>query len=68
MIEKKKYVCELCDTEYTDVHKCEECEQGHKIPKKIISSKYKAITVTPEGYPTKIVVEFKDGSQKYYYL
>lgn len=68
MIEKKKYVCEICGTEYADVNKCEKCEQGHKIPKKIISSSYKEIIDRPDGYPTRIVVEFKDGSQKYYYL
>lgn len=66
MIEKKKYICEICGTEYADKCMCQKCEQGHKKPKKIRYTSYKSINVIPNGYPIKITVEFEDGSTKEY--
>ena len=66
MREKMLFVCDFCGTKYTDKCKCEECEKGHKKPKKVKSSKYVSIFDNKPGYPTYIMVEMSDGtSQKY---
>lgn len=61
MKEVKHYICEICGTEYNDKRKCQDCEEGHKKPMKIVGEKYQPITANHLGIPTRIEVEMEDG-------
>lgn len=39
------YICEVCGTEYKEKVKARECEDRHKQPVKIVSCRYRPITV-----------------------
>ena len=43
------YVCEFCNTEYTDKGKAEECEKGHHKPVKISKCLYESCRSNCEG-------------------
>lgn len=58
----ERYRCELCNTEYSDKKKAEACEQNHKKPKKIVSSRYLSKGQDETGYPKSIDVLLADGN------
>lgn len=55
MIEGKRYICELCGTEYKSKEKCMNCESFHR----------KVVTVKPKYYAGQknpmLYVTFEDG-------
>ena len=57
------YICDICKTEYNNKRKCENCESGHRKPKKIIGAIYHPITINALGIPEKIEIEFDNGSK-----
>lgn len=64
MKEIKKYLCELCGTEYDSFEEAKECELYHKKIKgyEVPNKKY----VPNEMYPRFITVKFEDGSKMTY--
>lgn len=58
----ERYRCELCNTEYSDKKKAEECEKNHKKPKKIVSYRHLAIGQNLKGYPVSVDVLMDDGN------
>lgn len=69
MKEVKKYVCEVCGSEYDEKKEAQACERGHKIPMDIIKAGY--VPKTHEyiiGYPTSITVKMSDGKECVYRL
>ena len=66
MKEKKLYTCEICNTDYADKKKAEQCEKEHKLLEKatLIIGQYKPISVYPNGEPYKIRVKFP-GTDKF---
>lgn len=70
MREKILYICEVCHTEYADKDKAQRCEVSH-IPlkdMKIINGKYQPVNShrTALSWPSKIVVQDKDGNEMEY--
>lgn len=61
-----QYKCSVCGTVYADKKKCEACESGHKVPVKIVNRKYQAIGINGSGFPDKITVATKDGTEAMY--
>lgn len=61
MKEVKHYICELCNTEYSDKNKAQECEKNHKKYTEIVGAKYLSKGQDLKGYPVKIDVKFSDG-------
>lgn len=62
----KKYVCEVCRTEFNDEEKAAKCEKNHGINGKIASTKYYSIGVVEDGLPINITVEFSNGKTAVY--
>lgn len=62
------YECEICHTNYNNIVKAEECETKHEIPKKILSYKYKPITMVESGLPTSITIDFGSGEKHTYHI
>lgn len=60
-----QYKCEVCGTLYNSEEKCLECENQHKIPKKIIKSVYRSRN-SYEGFPEFIYINFEDKYEKKY--
>lgn len=60
--EIKHYICDICHTEYNSKAQCLECEKSHKTPIKIMREHYISIGQNKAGYPSKIDVEFEDGT------
>ena len=58
MKEKVLYYCEYCGTAYADKKKAMECENFHRVPKKIVRNgcDYKPKNVGP-GFPFRIRVQ-----------
>lgn len=38
-----QYQCDICNTVYNNENDCKRCEDGHKIPVKIVGYKFNAI-------------------------
>lgn len=55
------YVCEFCNTEYTDKEKAEECEKGHHKPVKISKCKYISYRNDHTGVPFNVFIEMDNG-------
>ena len=55
------YTCEFCGTNYSDKCRCEKCEKGHKVPKKIHREKYLSIGQDAKGYPAAVDIEMDNG-------
>ena len=55
------YVCECCGTQYKELKKCKECEDGHVKPVKIVGDKFVCIKNNKAGYPTEVYVQMEDG-------
>ena len=55
------YTCEFCGTNYSDKCRCEKCEKGHKVPKKIHREKYFSIEQDDKGYPAAVDIEMDNG-------
>lgn len=66
MKEIKRYVCEICNTEYKDQSECEKCENTHCKPVKIIKAKYIAANNNLKGYPTSVIIKMADGTEQTY--
>lgn len=66
MKEVKKYVCEVCGTEYDEKCDAQYCEREHKIPMDIIKASYFPATYDSSGYPSRITVKMSDGSERVY--
>lgn len=67
---KTTYVCEICHTEYADKGEAQRCEVYH-IPlkdMKIVSGKYQPVRSHSSAlsWPSKIVVQDKDGNRMEY--
>lgn len=62
MTEKKLYTCDVCHTDYASKEDARECEKGH-----ILSTVIKDFRYTSHSkYPTKILVKFTDGKERWY--
>lgn len=63
MTEIKKYVCDLCKTEYSTEEKCRKCEERHKTPVKIKGYVHENDCATYEtvNFPMYVGIEFQDG-------
>lgn len=68
MKEKQLFVCELCNTEYTDKKKAKLCEDSHKTKFKIKNMRYVAMNNYRSGFPVTVTLEAEDGSIKTYKL
>lgn len=66
MKEIKRYVCEICKTEYADKAQAQKCERAHKLPLEIVSYRYRPITDDKSGYPQTITVKMGDGKEATY--
>lgn len=66
MKEIKRYVCEICKTEYTDKAQALKCERAHMPPLEIVSQRYRPITDDQSGYPQTITVKMGDGKEVTY--
>ncbi len=62
MREVTHYVCGVCGTEYAVKADCERCEENHKKPLKIKSTRYQPITADESGYPRTIDVRMSDSA------
>lgn len=59
---KTLYTCEICRTDFAEKKEAEKCEKEHVNPKMIYDFRVQA----HGKYPTKIEVEFADGSKHWY--
>jgi len=66
MKETKLYTCEFCGTAYKDKARCQECEENHSKPVKIVDAAYASFKSDQSGYPKYIVVEMEDGEEVEY--
>ena len=66
MKEIKKYVCEVCGSEYDEKKEAQACERGHKIPMDIIKASYLPVAYDSSGYPSRITVKMSDNSECVY--
>lgn len=65
MKEIKQYRCEICNTLYAEKRECEICEKQHVVPLGIKIACFKPHKVCAK-YPTRICVEFEDGTIRDY--
>lgn len=61
MKEVKHYICEVCNTEYNEKSKAEDCEKGHIFPKSIKNKRYLPMKNNNKGYPISIDVLMENG-------
>lgn len=61
MKEVKKYICEVCGTEYNEKQKCAQCEKSHKKIGNIKKARYLNVSQNAQGYPITVDIEFEDG-------
>ena len=66
MKEFQLYQCEFCKTSYTSKQEAKNCEAAHKIPVRITDCKYLGYKNLNGGHPTRITIEFNDGSVRNY--
>lgn len=66
MKEKTKYLCDFCGTEYASCVDCQKCEENHKQPKKIVSTKYYPKSMNEKGYPQNVAILMSDGTKVIY--
>lgn len=66
MKEVKKYICEICHTEYSDKSACTRCEKGHVTAREIAKERHLSISQNGKGYPVSITVKMSDGTEKVY--
>ena len=62
----KRYVCEICGTEYRDEKMAVNCEKGHRTPVEITGMRYAPITNDATGYPQYIIVRMSSGEKVAY--
>ena len=63
MKETKLYTCEFCGKSYDEKSKCQQCEENHSRPVKIIGARYVPFKGDESGYPKYVVVEMEDGEE-----
>lgn len=68
MKETKLYICEICNTNYSDKSKCKQCEENHKKPVKIDKCKYLSYKSDNTGLPNQVTIMFDDGRCRTYYI
>lgn len=56
-----QYKCDHCGTLYKDKNLCEQCENQHRTPNKIVKAEHKPMNVCTE-YPWSIQIEFDNGA------
>lgn len=66
MKETKLYTCEFCGTSYKEKSKCQQCEENHSKPVKIVDAAYASFKGDESGYPKRITVEMEDGEEVEY--
>lgn len=66
MIERVKFICELCGRAYDNAESAKECEQKHIAIEKIEKIFYSQSIWDDKVYPDRIVIKFVDGKQKSY--
>ena len=62
----KHYKCEICETEYSDVERCQRCEQSHIAPQTIAKARYLPNSVETKNYPVELNIVFGDGTIRTY--
>lgn len=63
---ERRYICEICGTEYNDKTKAQHCEKGHCKPLEIIKARYLSVGNNAKGYPLEITVKMADGTEQKY--
>lgn len=58
------FICEICKEEYKEKDKCMECEDNHRKPIGIVSSKYSPIRLDKTGLPITITIEVEGGKEQ----
>ena len=66
MKEVKKFVCEVCGSEYNEKENAQKCERDHKIPMDIIMASYLPVAYDSSGYPSRLTVKMSDDSECVY--
>ena len=68
MKETKLYTCEFCGKSYDEKSKCQQCEENHSRPVKIIGATYVPFKNNDDesGYPKRVIIEMEDGGQVEY--
>lgn len=61
MNEIVKYQCEFCGTIYSSESACQACENNHKTQGQVVGYTYQSINEEKDGYPTSILVQFKEN-------
>lgn len=61
MKETKRYVCEICGTEYKDMMRAKECEENHCMPQSIVNAKHLPYKNNKTGMPVSIDVKMSNG-------
>lgn len=59
MRELELYQCEICNTQFNDKKKAEECEMSHCKITNVVPKRWRA----REKYPDRIIIEFSDGEE-----
>lgn len=66
MKEIKRYVCEICGTEYSEKITAQNCEKCHKRPESITNARYLSKAQNGSGYPVAVTVRMSDGTHQIY--
>lgn len=66
MKEVKKYICDICHTEYNEKSVCDKCEKGHVTAKEIVKERHLSKEQNGKGYPISITVKMSDGTFQIY--
>ena len=62
-VELELYMCEICNTQYTEKSKATECERYHVKPIKIQPFKYIPKSMAQQPYPLTVIATFEDGKE-----
>lgn len=66
MKEQKLYICDYCNTQYSDKNECKQCETSHKTKLTIGKCRYLPYSIDKSGFPATVeIIDDKGNKRKY---
>lgn len=66
MKEQKLYICDYCNSQYSDKNECKQCETSHKTKLTIGKCRYSPYSVDKSGFPITVEIIDDKGNKRRY--